>query len=71
MLLSEISQFTKDIDTKFLYESWKKHISEDLLSASANLSAASPLVPIMEVVGNQAPHMSKVAVDDIKSECEL
>ena len=67
MLLSEVSQFTKFVETKFLYDSWKKCSgNKDDCSSSTDLSGA-PLVQIMEVVGNQAAHISKIAVDDIKS----
>jgi len=75
MLLSEISQFTKWVDTKFIYDSWKKYSREDVVCSPSidglspsHTPCTSPLVAIMEVVGNQAGHMSKVAVDDIKSE---
>ena len=63
MLLAELSQFTTgSIEAKFLMDSWNQY------SFSVSISASSPLVQILVVVGNLARNLSKVAMQDIKGE---
>ena len=60
MLLAEMSQFSKFIETKFLFTNWNKY------SSSVSRETCSPLVQILVVIGNLATTMSKTVVQNIK-----
>lgn len=62
MLLAEISQFHKSIETKFLYDHWMRH------KGAVTRDTSSPLVQILSIVGTHAASISRIAIEDIKSE---
>ena len=62
MLLAEISQFHKSIETKFLYDHWTRH------KEAVTRETSSPLVQILSIIGNHATAISHIAIEDIKSE---
>lgn len=84
MLLAELSQHVKAVETKFLYNSWKQHRGAALTAKEEHSGAAlttkeehsgaakedtTPLVQILVIVGNLAGALSKIAVQDIKGGC--
>lgn len=59
MLLAEVSQFTSAIDSKFLFDNWKKY------SGNVATEMGSPLVQILITIGNTAKKLSRIAIEDI------
>ena len=57
MLLAEVSQFSKSIESKFLFDNWNRH---------KDTGTGNPLVQILIVIGNLAASVSRIAVEDIK-----
>ena len=63
MLLAEISQFSKTVESKFLFDNWNEYKSV------VSSEASSPLVQILITIGNLAGNISKIAIEDIKGKC--
>ncbi len=62
MLLAELSPFSTAIEMKFLLDNWHRY------STSVAITTPSPLVQILVVIGNMSRNLSKVAMEDVKSE---
>lgn len=60
MLLAEVSQYSVDMDTKFVYDNWQKY------SDNVTMETGNPLVQILVTIGNTARRLSKIAVEDIR-----
>ena len=60
MLLAEVSQFSVDMDSKFIYDNWQKY------SDSVTMETVSPLVQVLVTIGNVARKLSRIAVEDIR-----
>ena len=60
MLLAEASQFSVDMDSKFVYDNWQKY------SNNVAMETGSPLIQILVTIGSTARRLSKIAVRDIK-----
>ena len=63
MLLSEMSQFNKTVETTFIVDNWRKCFSERSCSVG---QPNGVLVQVIKVVGNLAMNFSKAAADNIK-----
>ena len=65
MLLAEVSQFSVNMDSKFVYDNWHKY------SGSVTMETDSPLVQILVTIGNVARKLSRIAVEDIRGTCTV
>ena len=62
MLLAEVSQFSVEMDSKFVYDNWQKY------SSDVTMETGSPLVQILVTIGNVARRLSRIAIEDIRGE---
>lgn len=60
LLLAEVSQFSVEMDSKFIYDNWQKY------SGDVTVETGSPLIQILITIGNVARRLSRIAVEDIR-----
>ena len=60
MLLAGISEFSSVVDMGFIMDNWKSRDS------FVSMETDSPLVQLLVIIGSQARHLGRIAIQDIK-----
>ncbi len=63
MLLAGVSEFSSAVDAGFILDNWKRR------NSFIATDTGSSLVQLLVVIGNQARHLGKIAMGDVKGWC--